>query len=208
MAKYVELSHTLEKRCRNIVIKDILIERDEICQENSSKTFTAFGYAFQILLEKNDSEPKQSGLVIRLCDSVKHKMTLTVFILRGPQLQVPLVPSLHKVVFKRKTRKSEFLPLPLTPREGDSLWDLQALHLRVGFVDMSRGRVSHDFTSQHVAESDESSDTDSDHGHPIYYSDDGSSSDDNHSLDMYHHHDHDDEDDESDDEDDVSLLDF
>lgn len=125
--RYVELSNMLEKRCRNIIFKDIVIERDELCEVNSSQTFTACSLAFQVLMQKTDAG---TGVVLKLVEPVKHKVSLQVVILRGPQLMNKIEPTIHKVVFKRKMISSDLLMFPLSIEEGSALFDLQSVHLR------------------------------------------------------------------------------
>ncbi len=42
----------LSSRCKDIQMRDVVLERDSICEETCSKTFTALGLAWEVIMSK------------------------------------------------------------------------------------------------------------------------------------------------------------
>jgi len=138
-------------------VKDVVIEKDQLCDEYCSKPFTAFDLAFDVVLTKQD-DPRV-GVFLRFINPMKRKTTLQIFILPGPNLEMDLSPTIQKVTMKRKSSHSSIIELPLT-KEQISVFYERELNLRMGFADVSRGRMLSTFTT--VAQPGESTSSDSD----------------------------------------------
>jgi len=148
----------LTSRCKDIHIRDVVLEKDVICDEFCSKTFTAVGLAWEAILCK-PTDPK-FGLFLRVVSSVKRKTSIQVFILPGPNFEMDLPPSIYKVVIKKKSTQSQLLELPITKEQGAPLYE-RDMNLRIGFIDISRGRVRQGFTTvAPVGETTSSDDSD------------------------------------------------
>jgi len=139
-------------------IKDIVIEKDQLCDEYCSKPFTACDLAFDVVLTKPDDA--KFGVYLRFINPIKRKTTLQIFILPGPNLEMELSPTLQKVTMKRKSSHSSVIDLPLTKEQASVFYDHRELNLRMGFADVSRGRMLSTFTT--VAQPGESTSSDSD----------------------------------------------
>lgn len=149
----------LSSRVRDIAIRDVLLEKDEQGSEVCSNTFMALGYAWEVVLEKNSKG--NAVLCMRMVSSLRRKLRVTFFILRGPFVESNIPPSVHTVDFKRLARgnhHSHQCVLPVDEDTSEALLDLQSLHLRIGFVDRSRG-VSRWFSNQTYVEDEEDDDS-------------------------------------------------
>lgn len=177
-----QITKLLSSRARDIVIRDVLLEKDDLCDEICSKTFMALGFAWEVVLTK-DKATKRPSVNIRLVSSLRRKLNLTFFILKGPYVNFDIPPSVHSADFKKKDRHQNcHCVLPTDEETSRQLLDQESLHLRIGFVDRSRG-VSRWFSNQHqpTGSSDsESSDTDGDYGDD--YEDDESVDDEGYSY--------------------------
>jgi len=191
----------LSSYCGNICIRDVFIERDDICDEMCCKTFTAFGMLWEMVLvscktqsrrttrssssrtsernaERKDSlnssgpnadsktQEMKVGVRLRAVSTVKRKVRLRFFVLKGPSLDIEMQPTIHRVVFKRgKSKESEICYLGFQPKDGPKVHELERLHLRVGLVD-TRRRVSAEFSTdvptRRAGDSQDLDDTDSD----------------------------------------------
>jgi len=110
------------------------------------------------------------GIFLRIVAPVKRKVVIKVFVLKGPSLLYDLTPSSYKIMFKRKKRKSEVFYLPFEPSIVPLVLGLDTLNLRMGFVNVSNGRVRRGFTSLNdgagrSSEDDSSSESDYDDAH-------------------------------------------
>jgi hypothetical protein len=179
----------LSARCKEIAIRDVVLERDTLCEETCSKTFTALGLAWEAVLTKS-TEPKL-GIRLRIVSALKRKLQLQVFILSGANFEMELPATVHKLIYRRKTRVSGVLELGVTPEQATALYERQeSINLRIGFVDQSRGRIQGSFTTSIPAGASTSSSDSSDDEPLVDYSDDDSSSGSGHSHQHDHDHDH------------------
>jgi len=155
-----QVCQLLSGRCCDMVVRDVHIEPDPLRNEKCSKTFTAFKLPWEAVLapqpteaekkEGKDGEPKEPprvGIFLRIQGPVKRKVVIKVFVLKGPSLLYDLTPSSYKIMFKRKKRKSEVFYLPFDPAVVPLVLGLDTLNLRMGFVNVSDGRVRRGFTS-------------------------------------------------------------
>jgi len=125
----------LSKRCRDLLFRDIILEKDIITHEMRSKPFKAFGVNIECILEKplclmlelgrtcslfdddllhrsqyhhfDESNFNQNfSIILRLCSN-KRKINLAVLILPGPELPsaYPLPPSVHHAKFRKSKNK-------------------------------------------------------------------------------------------------------
>jgi hypothetical protein len=155
-----QVCQLLSGRCCDMVVRDVHIEPDPLRNEKFSKTFTAFKLPWEAVLapqpteadkkEGKEGEPKEPprvGIFLRIQGPVKRKVVIKVFVLKGPSLLYDLTPSSYKIMFKRKKRKSEVFYLPFDPAVVPLVLGLDTLNLRMGFVNVSDGRVRRGFTS-------------------------------------------------------------
>mmetsp|Transcript_22763 Transcript_22763/g.42760 ORF Transcript_22763/g.42760 Transcript_22763/m.42760 type:complete len:481 (-) Transcript_22763:321-1763(-) len=204
--------------CGDICVRDVVIEKDEICDEMCCKTFAAFGmawemvlvpppqppartvgyepvrnYSFRNLPQRRDdglgayqplndskgenvsslgnnhsssnaaagaapagavatagatgsdgkSEEKSKGFKVgvklRAVSTLKRKVRLRFFVLKGPGLDMELQPTIHRVTLKRnRTKESEVCYLGFRNEDAPLVHELDSIHLRVGLVDMRR----------------------------------------------------------------------
>lgn len=180
--RQAQVCQLLSGRCRDVVVRDVHIEPDPLRNEKCSKTFTAFGLPWEAVLAPQPSEDKKEGkdgeaskeppkvgIFLRIVAPVKRKVVIKVFVLKGPSLLYDLTPSSYKIMFKRKKRKSEVFYLPFEPSIVPLVLGLDTLNLRMGFVNVSNGRVRRGFTSLNdgagrSSEDDSSSESDYDDG--------------------------------------------
>lgn len=157
-AKYTQQSAVmalLSGRCRDIVMRDVHIETDGLTGVRCSKTFTALGMAWELVLETPacacqpdaGSAPQRVGIHLRVVSTVKRKLILKVAVLKAPGLLDELPPSIHKLTFKRRKKKSETMYLPFETDRVETVLSTDMLSFRIGLVDVSNGRVSRGFTS-------------------------------------------------------------
>jgi hypothetical protein len=155
-------------------MRDVHIEPDTITNQRCSKTFTALGLPWEAVLapppEVKDGqpiEPLRVGIFLRIVAPVKRRVIVKLFVLKGPGLIYDLTPSSYKIMFKRKKRKSDVFYLPFEPQAVPLVLGLDTLNLRMGFVDVSTGRVSRGFTSLNDGggrSSEDDSSSESDYG--------------------------------------------
>jgi len=62
----------LASRCKDIHIRDVILEKDTVCDEFCSKTFTAVGLAWEAILSKPTDA--KFGLTLRAVSSIKKKI--------------------------------------------------------------------------------------------------------------------------------------
>lgn len=147
-----QVCQLLSGRCCDMVLRDVHIEPDPLRNDKCSKTFTAFGIPWECVLapqpegEKKEGEQKV-GIFLRIVAPVKRKVVIKVFVLKGPSLLYDLIPSSYKIMFKRKKRKSEVFYLPFEPQHVPLVLALDTINLRMGFVNVSNGRLRRGFTS-------------------------------------------------------------
>lgn len=181
-----EIVKMMSSRVRDVVIRDVHLEKDEVCDEICSKTFMALGYAWEVLLEK-EKATKKPAIKIRIVSSLRRKLPVSFFILPGPFMQMNVRPMLTHIDFKPRSRHQDVVCVYSVDEETTKrLLETESLHIRIGFVDRSRG-VSHWFSnvSQTPADSGESSEeSNSDFDDP----------DEDNDSDWDHFHDHDDDD--------------
>jgi len=238
MASFSSVCNLLSSRCRDVIIRDVVIEKDQLSQEQCSKTFTALGVAWEAVLvekkamqcpgkhsvrrfqtchnsfdcdncnqsfnsgaimygcrtcnwdictdcyvEKRINDQQQIGFFLRVVSSIKKKLKLKIFVLKGPNMSEGLLAgaTTQTTMFSRKTRHSDVLVLPFPEKEVLNILESDSVSLRVGFVDVSHGQIARGFTSVNsAAHSDEfessSSDTDPEGGEidiPVEYQDGG-----------------------------------
>eukprot|EP00475_Leptophrys_vorax_P000680 TRINITY_DN10384_c0_g2_i1.p1 TRINITY_DN10384_c0_g2~~TRINITY_DN10384_c0_g2_i1.p1 ORF type:complete len:490 (-),score=129.06 TRINITY_DN10384_c0_g2_i1:1155-2624(-) len=180
----------LSSRARDIVIRDVMLEKDDLCDVICSKTFMALGYAWEVILNR-DRASKKPSLNIRMISMGRRKLKLTFFVLKGPYVELDIPPAIANAEFKKRSGQSvhQSCHCILQTDEDTSkrILEGETLHLRIGFVDQSRG-VSRWFTNQNDEPRDYSSDEDDE------FEDE---EDRHHHRRHYHHHD--------DSEDDVGL---
>merc|ERR1712137_1361481 len=71
---------------------------------------------------------------LRIVSSSHRKISLKLIIMKGPGLAYPLQPSIWKLIFKRKKRKSEPMYLPFKDENVQTVLDNDTLNIRMGFV--------------------------------------------------------------------------
>jgi len=152
--RQAQVVQLLASRCRDAVVRDVHIEPDTISNQKCSKTFTAFGLPWEAVLalppetkEGQAPEPPRVGIFLRIVAPVKRRVIVKLFVLKGPGLIYDLPPSSYKIVFKRKKRKSDVFYLPFEAQTVPLVLGLDTLNLRMGFVDVSSGKVCRGFTS-------------------------------------------------------------
>jgi hypothetical protein len=155
----------LSSRARDIVIRDVVLEKDELCDVICSKTFMALGYAWEVVLHR-DRATKKPSINIRMVSMVRRKLSITFFVLKGPYVEFDIPPVIQSADFKKRSQSQQNCHLVLDTDEETTkrIIEGEQLHLRIGFVDKSRG-VSRFFTNQNEddvidlsSESDDSED--------------------------------------------------
>lgn len=186
-----EVCRLLSSRCRDVVVRDVHLENDSLLNTRCSKTFTAFGCAWEVVLvPKSSDQTEQVGFYLRIVSSVKRRKIIKLFVLKGSGLQDELPPSVHKLVFKRKKKESDVIVLPFDKDRIPLVLGMDTLHFRMGFVDITNGRLSRGFTSLNSGGGEPSDDETSSSETDGYDSHDQHS---HHHHDDYHHDDfHDD----------------
>jgi len=175
-----QVCQLLSGRCRDVVVRDVHIEPDPLHNMKCSKTFTAFGLPWEAVLapppaetenkegkQTDPKEPPRVGIFLRIVAPVKRRVVIKVFVLKGPSLLYDLTPSSYKIMFRRKKRKSEVFYLPFEQSIVPLVLGLDTLNLRMGFVNVSNGRVRRGFTSLNDGagrSSDDESSSESDYG--------------------------------------------
>jgi len=150
-ATYQHLCHMLSRKCRDMTIRDLIIEQ----QPSGSKVtnvFTACNIRWEVYLDSLDEGASPEVKIhLRIVDSIRHKVTVEVFCLRGPSLGYDFTPVLRRVSFKAGVTQSESFPLPFTPEEARDVHNLSAVGLRLGFVDVTPGVISASFTTHNLS---------------------------------------------------------
>jgi hypothetical protein len=144
----VKVCKLLSSRAREIVIKDVVLERDEVCDEVCSKTFMALGFAWEVILTK-EKVTKKPALNMRLISGLRRKLPVTFFILPGPFVELKIPPSIYSAEFRKRRNhhNNHVCVLQVSEEVSKVLSDAETLHLRIGFLDRSRG-ISRWFSSQ------------------------------------------------------------
>eukprot|EP00808_Paulinella_micropora_P009501 g29655.t1 len=160
MQAHSEVSAFFSRRARDIAIRDVVIERDNISNEMCSKTFSLLGLLWEAVLKAPGESPNTADIFLRVVCSVKRKIHIGVLILPGPDLAsvMTLLPSSHTCLFRRhcrKIRNSGDFRLPLQPEQAEQLHKLDSINLRIAMEDISRGRPSGAFTTLASAANDE-----------------------------------------------------
>jgi len=183
-----EVCNFLSKRCRDLVFRDVVFEKDVITNEMCSKTFTALGAIWECVLtpRENKEETSSQGVSIflRVVCPNKRSISFAALVLPGPDLvsTTPLRPSVHRAKLKKSKNKQSTppFPLPFEKEHVDRIYEMEKINLRIGLVDFSSYRASSSFFSGHGSgggsESDESdiSDPDDDDGLDINLTDEDS----------------------------------
>lgn len=169
VASQTKIAELLSSRCRDIAIRDVVVERDEICDDIASHVFRALGCSFSLVLRRKktprpsgEGEDVKVGLSLRLQFSKPHRLRLSVFLMKGPDSDLGFLPMIKTVNFTKKDRISELFELPLTEEQVKEMFEMGSLNVRVGLIDRRRGHAR-SFTSSNPAmiESDASDESDS-----------------------------------------------
>eukprot|EP00123_Amoebidium_parasiticum_P011268 comp20616_c0_seq1/m.26629 comp20616_c0_seq1/g.26629 ORF comp20616_c0_seq1/g.26629 comp20616_c0_seq1/m.26629 type:complete len:553 (-) comp20616_c0_seq1:509-2167(-) len=157
-AKVLDL---LVGRCRNIEVRDVRLEKDEIVGDISSTPFRALGHTWTATLRPIGPRPTREqrragqvppppgvGLLLRRSARGRGlgRMRLTVAILRGPALVLDLSPSVHSTVLARDVRTVPLMTLPMDPSQAAQLLACGHIPLRLVMAD-TRGGLDSTFTS-------------------------------------------------------------
>jgi len=160
----------LSARVHDIVVRDVLLEKDEICDEVCSKTFMALGLAWEVIMTKNPKNPNQAAVEIRMVSSLRKKLRVSFFIVKGPYVSFDIAPSVHNAEFDkddyhytRDSAHSQLCPLNVDEETSRKLLEEESIHLRIGFVDRSRG-ISSRFSNHHCDEESSSNDDETESG--------------------------------------------
>jgi len=157
-ASQKEVCNFLTKRCRDLVFRDVVLEKDVITNEMCSKTFTALGAIWECVLNPKEdkdgtSTPSQTvSVFLRVVCPNKRAINLAVIVLPGPDLaSTPLRPSVHRAKLKKSKNKQSTPPfvLPFEKDHVDRIYEMDKINLRIGLVDFSSGRASSSFFSGH-----------------------------------------------------------
>jgi hypothetical protein len=153
-----QICQMLSHRCRDMVVRDVVLEKDALTGEMCSKAFTAMGLAMEIITDWGE---KTVNLQFRVVNNIKSKLSLEVVVLAGPGLLFPLAGSLHKVILRKKQRKSTAITLPVTPEQRTMMEAMDTIPLRMVMSDVTGGRVARSFTSLNDTTRPSSDDSDS-----------------------------------------------
>lgn len=166
----VQLSKILRKRCRNMEIRDILVERDGLDNNiRCSKIFKCIGLAWEVYIttqshnkpqNKNNHTIDTIKIHFKIISNIKHKTTIELFVLNGPGLDVQFNPTLRRIIFRKKVKLCEPFLLPCTPEQANDIYNMDSVNLRVGFLDVSAGRVKSSFTTLNRTVHDDSDSSD------------------------------------------------
>jgi len=172
-----EVSSILGKRCRDIVFRDVLLERDVLSSEMCSKTFSALGFIWECVLQprpkpedaKNESQSSASNqtvnIFLRVVCSIKRPISFAMVVLPGPDLAstTNLRPTVHRTRLKRSKHKKVTPPfvLPFEKDQVDRVYEMDKINLRLGLIDLSNHRPSSSFFSGQTTGSPSDSDSDS-----------------------------------------------
>jgi len=170
-ASQKEVCNFLSKRCRDIVFRDVVLEKDVISSEMCSKTFTALGAIWECVLNPKEGKEETStptnvvSIFLRVVCPNKRSISFAAIVLPGPDLApaTPLRPSVHRAKFKKSKNKQSSPPfiLPFDKDHVDRIYELEKINFRIGLVDFSSYRASSSFFSGHGnTGSPESSDSD------------------------------------------------
>jgi hypothetical protein len=149
----VYVTKMLQKRVRDITLRDIVIERCNLTNYMVTKVFKAVGIAWEVYLDipKSKSNGELQGEVrmhLKIVSKLKRRTTIELFVLGGPTLDIgDFAPALRRVIFKPHVKESEPFPLALTAEQAKSICCRDSVHLRIGFLDVSRGSVKNCFTT-------------------------------------------------------------
>jgi len=105
----------------------------------------------RIMMMNNNKKKKielKVGVKLRAVSSIKRKVRLRFFVLKGPGLEFDLVPTIHRVTFKRNRRckESEVCYLGFKSDDTATVYEQDSLHFRIGLVD-TRRRVAPEFST-------------------------------------------------------------
>lgn len=80
LATQEEICRLMTARCRDIAVRDVVIERDDICNTMCSKTFSAMGHVWEVFLINSATERRlhelrrpMSSLMNRLENELRHQ---------------------------------------------------------------------------------------------------------------------------------------
>jgi len=165
-----EVCNFLTKRCRDLIFRDVVLEKDVITSEMCSKTFTALGAIWECVLNPREEKdgtatPSQTvSVFLRVVCPNKRAINLAVIILPGPDLAsaVALRPSIHRAKLRKSKNKQSTPPflLPFDKENVDRIYEMDKINFRIGLIDFSSGRASTSFFSGHGSTGGSESDTD------------------------------------------------
>jgi hypothetical protein len=169
-ASQKEVCNFLSKRCRDLLFRDVVLEKDVITQEMCSKTFTALGAIWECVLSPRESKegtstPRQDvSIFLRVVCPNKRSINFAVVVLPGPDLAsaTPLRPSVHRAKLKKSKNKqsTQLFTLPFEKEHVDRIYEMDKVNLRIGLVDFSSYRASSSFFSGHGNTGTSESDSD------------------------------------------------
>lgn len=165
----LSLCNMLRKRCRWMEIKDIWIENDEFYNNiKCSKIFKCLGYTWEACISNDTNDQQQIKLYFKLHSNIKHKLMIEVFVLNGNNIEYNINPVLRRFVFRRNIKICEPFILPWNNQQAEFIHNLDSIHLRIGFLDVSAGKVKNSFTtlrSSRIHSSDSSDNEDNSSGY-------------------------------------------
>ncbi|XP_063900871.1 zinc finger TRAF-type-containing protein 1-B-like isoform X2 [Zophobas morio] len=136
----------LSCRCRQVIVRDVRLERDAYDHTICSTPFSGLGEKFVVRVRKK-SRSRPLGLQVERIDRLSlNRLPLNIVIMKGPSLALDLLPSIHKCYFKANVHRSRLLPLPLNEAEGKRFIECHQIHLRLIFIDQRAG-LERRFTS-------------------------------------------------------------
>jgi len=156
----------LSKRCRDLTVRDVIIEREAAFEPPLmvSKVFKAIGLQWEVYLapptpllstanataseEHMQYDTSTVRINLKVVGNLSQKTTVEVFLLAGPALsEYSIPPTLRHIVFRKRVLQSEQFTLPFTPEQAAMIHRMDSVNLRIGFLDVSAGRVRSSFTT-------------------------------------------------------------
>eukprot|EP01134_Creolimax_fragrantissima_P005657 CFRG5657T1 len=153
-----EIVNLLSSKCRNMTIKDVRLEKDDMVQDICCTPFHAIKQRWIIKLAfkgspnppKSDEPHVDYSVGVRLYRNGnitnRGKSKVAFAILPGPSLAVPLAPCVFTHTFSKHERSSAVFPLPFSSTEAKRFVACSQIHLRIVFIDQRRG-LNRSFTS-------------------------------------------------------------
>jgi len=174
---YKEVAILLSRRCRDLVFRDVILEKDVVSSEMCSKTFSALNAMWELVLvprkpdeTKTDgttssSSPQRVAVFLRAVCPIKKQLSFSLMVLPGPDLSSDsgLMPSVHRTRIKRSRRNSVTPPLvlPFDKDQVDRVYEMSQINLRIGIIDFSSHRPHSSFLVGRGSSSASDSDTES-----------------------------------------------